>query len=174
MLIVEWAPITETEVIPLMGDELKKHLENRKGFVKHASFSAWNLLYDTLFANGLPVENVAFTATGKPYFINSNIHFSLSHSHGLCAVAVADRQVGVDVEIIKSSYPLHLIERSLSENEEPVYDGDFTHLWCRKEAVAKMTGEGITGYPNNIDTTEYKFIEQQIEHTGQKYWLVAV
>jgi len=174
MLIVEWSHITETEEIPPMGDELRNHLGNCKGPVKYASCSAWNLLYQTMQENGLPIGDVTFTATGKPYFINSNIHFSLSHSHGLCAVAVADRQVGVDVEIIKSSYPPHLIERSLSENEESVYDGHFTHLWCRKEALAKMTGKGITGYPRNIDTTNYTFDEKQIEWNDQKYWLVAV
>lgn len=174
MLIVEWAPITDTEEIPPMGDELRNHLGNRKGPVKHASCSAWNLLYQTLLENGLPVSTISITDIGKPYLLDSSIHISLSHSHGVCVVAVADRPVGVDVEMLKNSYNLHLVERSLSENEKAVYDGDFTRIWCRKEAVAKMTGEGITGYPNNIDTTEYKFIEQQIEHAGQKYWLVAV
>jgi len=153
---------------------LERHLESRNGAVKHASCSAWNLLFQTLLENGLPVSTVSITDIGKPYFLNSNIYFSISHSHGICAVAVADRPVGVDVEIIKTTYPPHMIERSLTIAEQDSFDGDFTHLWCRKEAVAKMTGEGITGYPNNIDTTEYKFNEQQIEHAGQKYWLVVM
>ena len=174
MLIVEWAPITETEVVPPMGDKLMNHLENGKGSVKHASCSVWNLLYETLLANDLPVSTISITDTGKPYLLDSSIHISLSHSHGVCAVTVADRPVGVDVEVVKESYNPHVIERSLTDAEKAVYDGDFTRIWCRKEAVAKMTGEGITGYPNNIDTTEYKFIEQQIEHAGQKYWLVAI
>ena len=61
----------------------------------------------------------------------------------------------------------------MSGKEKNEFDRDFTRLWCRKEAIAKMTGEGITGYPNNIDTTEYTFTEKQIECDGQKYWLVA-
>ena len=174
MLIVEWAPIMETEVIPPMGDELRKHLKNRKSAVKHASCSAWNLLYQTLLANGFPVGDVAFTANGKPYFQHSDIHFSISHSHAVCAMAIADHPVGIDVEVMKKTYPPHLIERSLTDAEKVVYDGDFTHIWCRKEAVAKMTGEGISGYPVNIDTTNYTFDEKQIEWNGQKYWLVAV
>ena len=126
------------------------------------------------YKNGLPIGDVTFTDTGKPYLLDSSIYFSLSHSHGICAVAISDHLVGVDVEIIKTSYPPHLIERSLTDAEKAVYDGDFTHIWCRKEAVAKMTGEGITEYPVTIDTTKYKFNEQQIEWNGQKYWLVAV
>lgn len=174
MLILEWTPITETEVIPPMGDELRKHLENRKSAVKHTSCSAWILLHQTLLANGLPVGDVAFTANGKPYFSESHIFFSISHSHGVCAVAIADKPLGVDVEQIRTNYPPNMIERSLTDAEKAVYDGDFTHIWCRKEAVAKMTGEGITEYPVTIDTTKYKFNEQQIEWNGQKYWLVAV
>lgn len=174
MLIVEWAPITETEEVPPLGEELARHLENRKGAVKHASCSAWDLLYQTLLENGLPVSAVSLTDTGKPYFPNSNIYFSISHSHGICAVAVANKPVGIDVEVIKASYPPHMIERSLSVEEKTVFDSDFTRFWCRKEAVAKMTGEGITGYPVNIDTTNYTFDEKQIEWNGQKYWLVAV
>ena len=173
MLILEWTLITEIDEIPPLGDELEKHLEIQKGHVKHSSCSAWNLLYRTLIDNVLPTGSVAFTATGKPYFLNSSIHFSISHSHGVCAVAVADMPVGVDVEQIRAIYPQHLIERSLNENEKAVYDGDFTHIWCRKEAVAKMTGEGIAGYPQNIDTTTYVFNEKQVEWIGQKYWLVS-
>lgn len=174
MLILEWTPITETEKNPPFGEELKRRLKRRNGAVKHASCSAWNLLHQILLANELPIGDVAFTATGKPFIPDSDFHFSLSHSHGVCAVAVADRPVGVDMEIIKTSYPPHLIERSLTDAEKAVYDGDFTHIWCRKEAVAKMTGEGITGYPVNIDTINYTFDEKQIEWNGQKYWLVAI
>ena len=173
MLIVEWRPVTETDEIPLFGEELKRHLENRKGAVKHASCSAWNLLFQTLQENELRVSMVSFTDAGKPYFPESHLFFSISHSHGICAVAVADRPVGVDVEIIKTSYAPHLIERSLTENEKAAYDGDFTRLWCRKEAVAKMTGDGINGYPVNIDMTRYEFNERQLEWGKQKYWLVA-
>ena len=174
MLIIDWRPITETDEIPSFGEELKRRLENRNYAVKNASCSVWNLLYETLLANDLPIGDVTFTDIGKPYFLNSNFYFSISHSHGLCAVAVADKPVGVDVEIIKTTYPPHLVERSLTDDEKAIYDGDFTRIWCRKEAVAKMTGEGISGYPVNIDTTTYTFHEQQIEWKGQKYWLVAV
>ena len=95
MLIVEWSHITETEEIPPMGDELRNHLRNRKGQVKYASCSAWNLLHQTMLSNGLPVSTISITDAGKPYLLDSSIHISLSHSHGVCAVAVADRPVGV-------------------------------------------------------------------------------
>ena len=174
MLIIKWIPITETEEIPPLGKELELHLNNLRGAVKYASCAAWNLLYSTLLENNFPTSPVSFTDTGKPYFLKSDIHFSVSHSYGACAIATADRPVGVDVEVVKTFYNPHMIEKSLTAAEMDSFDGDFTRIWCRKEAVAKMTGQGITGYPKTIDTTEYKFTECQIECGGQKYWLVAV
>lgn len=174
MLIIDWNQITETEVVPPFGTDLTAHLIRLHGAVKQASCSAWNLLYRVITDNNLPVGTVAFTDTGKPYFKDNEIYFSLSHSHGLCAVAISDHPVGVDVEIIKSSYNLHLIERSLCEEENLNYDGDFTRIWCRKEAVAKMIGKGIVGYPDYINTTNYDFYEERIEYNDQQYWLVVV
>lgn len=173
-MVIKWTGVTRIDAIPLFNVVLGDHLNNLHGIVKYASCSAWNLLFQTLSEKGLPISTVDFTDTGKPYFINSDIHFSLSHSKGVCAVAISDQPVGVDVEVIKDSYNPHLIKRSLNENETAAFDGDFTRIWCRKEAVAKMTGEGITGYPNDIDTTGYMFEERQIEYGGLKYWLVAV
>ena len=117
---------------------------------------------------------VTFTATGKPYFVNGHLHFSISHSKGLCAAAISNFPVGVDIEQCRDNYNLHLIEKSLTSAEKSLFDGDFTRLWCRKEAVAKMTGEGINGYPVDIDTSLYLFREQKIEYRNQKYWIVAV
>ena len=173
MLIVDWTQIHETEEIPPLGEELAAHLEAYRGEVRHASCSAWGLLYRVLRENGLPMGDVSFTEKGKPYFRDSGVYFSLSHSKALCAVAVSDRPVGVDAEICKPCYHPHLVERSLTELEKACFDGDFTRLWCRKEAIAKLTGEGITGYPNSIETTAYRFCERKISCGDREYWLAA-
>lgn len=174
MLIVDWTQITNTNVIPPMGDELADHLASYNGTVKHTSCSAWGLLYKTLQINNLPTGTVYFNDTGKPCFKDCPIFFSLSHTKGLCAVAVGDRPVGVDIECCRTNYNPHMVDRSLCTAEKRIYDGDFTRIWCRKEALAKMTGEGIMGYPDGIDTTKFQFDETLIEYCGQKYWLVAV
>ncbi|MCR5783674.1 MAG: 4'-phosphopantetheinyl transferase superfamily protein [Clostridia bacterium] len=175
MTIVRWAPITETGEIPPMGDELDRHLYGYKGAVRHSSCSAWNLLYSMLKEKGLPTAAVSFSETGKPFLVGSDIYFSLSHSKDICAVAIADCPVGVDVEKCRDGYNPLMVGRSLSGNELAVFDGDFTRIWCRKEAVAKMTGEGITGYPDYIDTCDpgYCFTENTVVHNDMKYWLVT-
>ena len=100
-MIIEYAPISEIEVISPLGSELEAHLIAYKGKVKHASCSAWSLLYKTLCSSDLPIAEVCFSETGKPYFPDSLIHFSISHSHDLCAIAISDHPVGVDIEIVK-------------------------------------------------------------------------
>lgn len=174
MIILDWMPIKMTERIPPFGKAVQQHLENYKGTVKYASCSVWGLLFRVLEDNGVIFGEVSFEKNGKPFFEDCPIHFSLSHSGGICAVAVSDRPIGVDVEQQKENYNSHLIERSLSETEKGSFDGDFARIWCRKEAVAKMTGIGITGYPNDIDTTAYQFQEQRMEFEGKSYWIVAV
>ena len=127
-------------------------MERKKGPVLRASSSAWNLLHKTMAENGLEIGRVAFGEGGKPYFADSPIRFSISHAKALCAVAIADRPIGVDIEQKREYFSPRLIERSLCRAEKLVFDGDFTRFWCRKESVAKLTGKGITGYPRGIDT----------------------
>jgi phosphopantetheinyl transferase len=174
-LLIEWAPITEFIAPPPFDGDLLNHLKKRKGAGKTASYSAWWLLYRILKNNGMSIGRVAFTDTGKPFFVGDAVFFSLSHSKELCAVSVSDRPVGVDVEICREDYNPHLVERSMTKGERAAFDGDFTRLWCRKESVAKLTGEGIAGYPNRIDTLSprYAYIERKLEFNGHTYWLVT-
>lgn len=174
MLFIDWAPITETEEIPPFGEELAAHLSAYKGAVRQASCSAWSLLHRMLLSLDQPAGHVSFTETGKPYFRDSEFCFSISHSLEVCAAAVSDRPVGLDLEVMKNSYRPHLIERTLTDRERSLFDGDFTRMWCHKEAVVKMTGSGITGYPFQVETTGYSFWEKQIEYNGSKYWIVSL
>lgn len=144
--------------------------------VRQVSCSAWGLLYRELIRLGLPQGAVRFETGGKPVFIGEDLYFSLSHSREVCAVSIADVPTGVDVELIRTDQRPRLIERSLSETERKAYDGDFTRLWCRKEAIAKLAGTGIAGYPSRINTLDkrWEYEERRIEHNGRAYWLAAV
>lgn len=175
-MIIEWASIQETDWIPPFGEELKHHILQYRDAAKHASCSAWGLLYKVLQANKLEYSDVRFEDGGKPYFKDSPTYFSVSHSKGMCAVALSDRAVGVDIEQCQETYNTHMVEQSLSKNEKKFYTGDFTKIWCKKEAIAKMTGEGIMGYPKYLNSLKrsYCFQEQLIERAQKKYWIVAV
>jgi len=82
---------------------------------------------------------------GKPFLPGSSLHFSLSHSDGLCAAAVSDRPIGLDVELIR---PLRaaLLPRFCTPEEigRAERDPDLAvELWTKREARAKENGRGI-------------------------------
>ncbi len=81
---------------------------------------------------GIGPDTVAYSATGpagKPCLhpaLGSSLRFNMSHTHRLAIVAVADdREVGIDVEWT-GRRSRELLMR-----------------WTRREAAAKLTGEGL-------------------------------
>ena len=78
------------------------------------------------------------TDSGKPFFPgHPQVHFSISHTEGAAAAAVADAPVGVDIQRIQTP-PRHLARLTGLEEPEPFFES-----WVRWEARAKRTGTGI-------------------------------
>lgn len=73
------------------------------------------------------------------------LYFNLSHSGAYAVCALADEEVGCDIQQI-SPVRDRLIQRFFHETER-AYIGDsderFTRVWTMRESYAKMTGEGI-------------------------------
>jgi 4'-phosphopantetheinyl transferase len=94
---------------------------------------------------------------GKPRLAGgSGLEFNLSHSGGLALVAVAERQVGVDVELIAPRQDLPaLAERALPATDAaavraaPAADraAVFYAAWTRHEARLKCLGSGLGSVP---------------------------
>ncbi len=89
------------------------------------------------------------------------LHFNVSHSHQLTAVAVSSIcALGVDVELLEGSIarpPLDIVlapgERAWLASRPPgVRWADFTRLWTVKEAYAKLLGCGLS-----LDTASIEF-----------------
>jgi 4'-phosphopantetheinyl transferase len=99
---------------------------------------------------------------GKPEVnlnVNHNLNFNLSHCKRAVACVISDDgKVGIDVECL-GRYKPQLAEycmsdeelRQIAEANDP--DGEFTLLWTKKEALLKMTGEGITDDMKNCLTS---------------------
>lgn len=90
---------------------------------------------------------------GKPFIVgHPEIHFNLSHCREAVVCYLSDRPVGVDVESMRRfsdslvSYTMNVQEQELiRQSDNPTLL--FIRLWTMKEAVLKLTGEGIR---NNI------------------------
>lgn len=110
-------------------------------------------IFDRL--QGYPVEElpIAHGPKGKPYFENSNLHFSLSHSGDYVLCAVADEEIGADIQECKAGVKEILAKRvlrgaELEEWNKLAADAEqaqdyFYRKWTEKEARGKLTGEGI-------------------------------
>ncbi len=86
---------------------------------------------------------------GKPFILgHSDIHFNLSHCREAVICVVSNRPVGVDIESIRTynsslvCYTMNEMEvRQIEQSERP--DVEFIRLWTMKEAVLKLSGDGI-------------------------------
>ena len=94
---------------------------------------------------------------GKPVLASDGgprrLHFNLSHSHGVAVIAVAGRELGVDVEWVRPRDSAgQLVQRFFSEDEKRQWEQlpaefqplAFFHGWTRKEAWLKAVGSGLT------------------------------
>ena len=94
---------------------------------------------------------------GKPY--TPPVYFNLSHCKVAVACVVSDRECGIDVERI-GRYNERLARYCMSDDEMQQIlsaespDATFTELWTRKEALLKLTGEGITDDMKSCLTSE--------------------
>ena len=134
-------------------------------------------LLATLFRQetGRPLPEIARTAKGKPYFLNENLHFSITHTKSYSFCALSDCPVGIDAEELTRKINLGLAEKILSPGEKEQYEKApdknkaLLTFWVLKEAAAKCTGEGIYGYPN---TTNFSLTDPRVREV--KGCLVAV
>ena len=94
---------------------------------------------------------------GKPCFKDSSVHFSISHTKNHAFCVLSTRPVGIDAEEKTRDINLRLSEKILSDAEKhrfesvPDKQAALLRLWVLKEAAAKLTGEGLRGYPNHTD-----------------------
>lgn len=106
---------------------------------------------------GQMLPQILCTDRGKPYFADSAVHFSISHTKTRVFCALSDRPVGIDAEELDRNIDLRLAEKILSPAERVQYEKAqdkrtaLLQFWVLKEAFVKCTGEGLRGYPNHTD-----------------------
>lgn len=104
---------------------------------------------------GEDLPEIRTTDRGKPYFVDSPWHFSISHTpkHAFCVLS--RNNVAIDAEELDRKVNLRLAEKILSPGEKAQFDGAenrekaFLTFWVLKEAAAKLSGQGLRGYPNH-------------------------
>lgn len=114
---------------------------------------------------------------GKPLFVDNSLpvgDFSLSHSGHIVAAALIDHpsacRVGIDVQRV-ARYRPELVRRMFGAEEraalaacttEAGREQLFTRYWCRAEAYAKATGQGLQ-WPTPTPPPEASFSSLDME-----------
>ncbi|MBU2665893.1 4'-phosphopantetheinyl transferase superfamily protein [Actinoplanes bogorensis] len=126
-----------------------KDPETRRRFVvAHAALNA--ILADLLGVRpqDLPLDR---TPRGRPFLTGTPVHFSLAHAGELALVAVAGRELGVDVDHPRPGLdPRQMAARFFTADEASEVDAAGTsayrrylRLWTRKEACVKAAGSRL-------------------------------
>ena len=118
------------------------------------------LLADLYAAHvGGEMPAIAIAPGGKPYFVDSAWHFSISHTkrHAFCALA--EHPIGIDAEELDRNIDLKIAPKILSAGEFAQFQAAqdprdaLLRFWVLKEAAAKLTGEGMKWHPTHTDFT---------------------
>lgn len=160
------------EVSPLADDSLYRKLYERApvdrrtkadSFLfqkdKMLSIGAWTLLCHALQQEGITEFSVGLYENGKPYLAGkSDVYFNLSHSGRMVMCAVAEQEVGCDVEQ-KGSLDPALAEYAMTAEEwKRIYSSQdpgeqeemFFRLWTLKESYMKAAGAGMRLAPDSF------------------------
>lgn len=106
---------------------------------------------------GEALPPIGISPRGKPFFADSPWYFSISHTrkHAFC---VLDKEnIAIDAEELDRPVNPRLAERILSPREKEQFEAAADKIralltfWVLKEAAAKLSGEGLRGFPNHTD-----------------------
>jgi len=139
-----------------------KHLDDIYRTVIGRIIVIYSLLHD--FNVSKDDINIKRDKFNKPYLVNSNIFFNVSHSENLVVCIIAkDILVGVDVEKI-TLFSEEMKKFFMSEKEINTFgnidNSNFlTELWTIKESFLKAIGIGLNG---SLKNAEFKEISPKI------------
>ena len=166
------------QITPLFPPERELELDGACDKVKKEKVFSWQLLDHALnksFSYSLKDLALKRSANGK--WECDKCYFSITHSKGVVAVAVADEPIGIDLEMLnRDTWP---IEKTLTESEKKglsKINGDKDRFlikkWTEKESLYKKRGEGAFN-PFKIETTGEFFVTKWLEFGGEVFALTV-
>lgn len=112
---------------------------------------------------GVPKEKIEIKKGehSKPYALNIPAHFNISHSGNYVVLAISDRPIGVDLELIEdfsaivakkllNEDELKYVSEIGSQKKKSLMQRCFYEIWTAKEAYLKYIGSGLSGGINAL------------------------
>ena len=126
-------------------------------------------MYEEFVGGEMP--EIAKMSRGKPYFVDSDLHFSITHTKKTVFCALSDVPVGIDAEEMTRTVTPSMAEKILSPGELAQYEAldeadrndALLRFWVLKEAEVKCSGLGLRGYPNH---TEFSLDDPRVQKLG--------
>lgn len=114
---------------------------------KCRKYYSWKLLQFALAKRGGDFKKQSFFRNKNGKWFANDVYFSISHTQTIVAVAVADCEVGIDIEKSNRTIDKALFDKIACEEEKKVFFSpatkDILSLWTKKEAIFKRNGEEI-------------------------------
>ena len=108
---------------------------------------------------------IVYLPNGAPYFPDSPLHISVSHTKGYVAVLLQEQPAaGIDIEY-RSERIRKIRSRFMNQEEEAGLDPahEVEHLlihWCAKEALFKMIGQEEVDFRKHLHISPFVFSER--------------
>ena len=139
----------DEEIIPQLSEYRQKRLSNMKSpKARKESICAEFILERAVYPKRLRPLHIKTTKLGKPYFENSHTHFNISHTDGWIACAIADFEIGLDIQK-QDVFDKRVAERYFCPDELEYLNSSadpesaFYELWTKKESYVKALGTGL-------------------------------
>ncbi len=142
----------------------------RHGAAKNERQAAQSLAALALLCRMHPSGTLAYDALGRPYFLEGDADFSITHTAGacFCALSRGAERIGLDAEHLVRAERLNvrdMAERWLTPAERQALEQNptaehFLRIWTRKEAMVKRSGEGLRAlHAADSEATDVRFFE---------------
>ena len=142
-------------------------LQNQYGKSQLVSYCSWQLLKKVILENynvDIDTLTLSYTDKGKPYFIDSDIQFNITHSNDIIGVIISKSEVGIDIQEIVEYTSKKLAKRLNCDSfDKYIVLAKFSAL----ESYYKKIGTGLlpSQLNENISISkQVKFIDSSIEY----------
>ena len=120
----------------------------------------------------MPLE-YKYGKSKKPEFSGiDNLHFNMSHSGTVAVCAIADTEVGVDIEL-SDRISEGVINKYFTDSEKQMLKSNpkmsFAYIWTRKESVVKAEGTGLA-----LGLSAFSVIDDTLTLNGDDYCIMSI
>ncbi len=110
------------------------------------------------------VDALLRSINGKPFIAGRKVHFNLTHSKGLTALAVGKTRLGLDCESLDGKARPAVLQRFTEREKEEISSlSDFFAHWTARESFIKFWGESLASCWRKVE-----FLQGNIYFRGEK------